>query len=189
MFDFEGFKNEKTAIHCRTKEGAENFLSTLVKMNIITPTEKEQSLYQWRFYKDTTCYRLVGKILLYATHTYYIDLGYKIEEWQEGDELNPEPTEEKKKARTEHFKRVIEHYGKELQTIVAIEEMTELTKALTKELRGQGNKKHIAEEIADVYICLQQLKIMYDIPDEVVEQWIKWKIERTEKRLKGDRSK
>lgn len=37
-------------------------------------------------------------------------------------------------------------------------------------LRGQDNAAHIAEEIADVEIMLEQLKLMFSIRDEVTQQ-------------------
>lgn len=39
-----------------------------------------------------------------------------------------------------------------------------------KNLRGQDNSAHIAEEIADVEIMLEQLKLMFSIRDEVTQQ-------------------
>lgn len=53
---------------------------------------------------------------------------------------------------------------------VCMEEMAELTKELSKNLRGQDNAAHIAEEIADVEIMLEQLKLMFSIRDEVTQQ-------------------
>lgn len=65
-------------------------------------------------------------------------------------------------------------YGKTSQCTVCMEEMAERTKELTKELsknlRGQDNAAHIAEEIADVEIMLEQLKLMFSIRDEVTQQ-------------------
>lgn len=43
-------------------------------------------------------------------------------------------------------------------------------KELSKNLRGQDNAAHIAEEIADVEIMLEQLKLMFSIRDEVTQQ-------------------
>ena len=37
-------------------------------------------------------------------------------------------------------------------------------------VRGQDNAAHIAEEIADVEIMLEQLKLMFSIRDEVTQQ-------------------
>ena len=53
---------------------------------------------------------------------------------------------------------------------VAIEEMSELTKELIKHRRGQRNILAIAEEIADVEIMLEQLKIIFKCHGHVAEQ-------------------
>lgn len=61
------------------------------------------------------------------------------------------------------YYHAIETFGKTNQTIVAIEELSELQKELTKTLRGSFNFEHVIEEIADVEIMLDQLKIMFNI--------------------------
>lgn len=65
------------------------------------------------------------------------------------------------------FNRTVAFFGDESQKIMAIEEMSELIKELTKELRQRGDIEHIAEEIADVEIMLSQLKIIYDVHERV----------------------
>ena len=82
------------------------------------------------------------------------------------------------------LKKAIGTYGKELQTIVAIEEMSELTKELCKQLRGRDNLEAIAEEIADVQIMLEQLQIMFDCAGKV-KTYEAAKIERLRERLEG----
>lgn len=67
------------------------------------------------------------------------------------------------------MKRAIATYGNWAQTNVAIEEMAELTKALLKTRRvpeddhaaQQRATSNVIEEIADVEIMIDQLKIMY----------------------------
>lgn len=44
----------------------------------------------------------------------------------------------------------LEAFGAEAQMVMAIEEMSELTKELCKHRRGRDNVEAIAEEIADV---------------------------------------
>lgn len=56
-------------------------------------------------------------------------------------------------------------YGSFAQTDVAIEEMAELTQALIHNRRGRP--ANIAEEIADVEIMLEQLKIIHRCEEEV----------------------
>ena len=76
-------------------------------------------------------------------------------------------------------------YGKRNQTIVAIEEMSELTKELVKQLRGNSNKDSITEEIADVEIMLCQMKIIYQIKDEDLEKYRVVKLDRLKNKLEG----
>lgn len=77
----------------------------------------------------------------------------------------------------------IAQYGCKAQAAVAIEEMSELTKELCKNLfRGAENHKALIEEIADVTIMLEQLRLIYEANDEVCEQMDR-KIERMYERL------
>lgn len=76
----------------------------------------------------------------------------------------------------------LETFGKELQVTMAIEEMSELTKELCKNGRGQENTTHIAEEIADVQIMLQQLVILFDCK-ETVDKYRQYKLERLAGRI------
>lgn len=85
-------------------------------------------------------------------------------------------------------KMAIEKYGKELQTVVAIEELSELIKELTKNIRGKNNHDAIVEEIADVYIMLDQVMMMNDIClNEVVEK-MNEKLNRLKERMNADDS-
>ena len=54
-------------------------------------------------------------------------------------------------------------YGAEAQTLMVMEEMSELTKELCKHARGADNTDAIAEEIADVYIMLNQMEILHKV--------------------------
>lgn len=79
----------------------------------------------------------------------------------------------------------IKTYGVENQLIVAIEELSELQKELTKLLRGQGNHDHIVEELVDVLIMLEQVEKICNIShDEKFVKRIK-KINRLLYRLKN----
>ena len=83
--------------------------------------------------------------------------------------------------------RVIDTNGKDKQIDIAIEEMSELTKALLKDRRyhTEQTKKDVTEEMADVFICLEQLTIMYKNMC-AVEQMEKEKLSRLERRLNDD---
>lgn len=65
------------------------------------------------------------------------------------------------------FRSAISKYGEINQIIVAIEEMSELIKALCKLLRGKPDCENIAEEMADAGIMLDQLSIMEQNADRV----------------------
>lgn len=80
-------------------------------------------------------------------------------------------------------KLALEKYGKDLQILVAIEELAELTKELSQYRReNKFNIEHLAEEIADVEIMLVQIKLMYNL-EALVMKLKHDKIERLFKRL------
>lgn len=70
----------------------------------------------------------------------------------------------------EVYKSVIDKYGSDSQLTVAVEELSELTKEICKYKRYGNNIDHIAEEIADVEIMLEQLKLIFNCSDSV-EAW------------------
>lgn len=84
--------------------------------------------------------------------------------------------------REEILKSAIARYGNEAQMIIAMEEMAELTKELSKFLRGAHNEDAIAEEIADVRIMLEQLEIMFDCAGAAAV-YEAAKVERLQRRL------
>lgn len=61
-------------------------------------------------------------------------------------------------------------WGLLIQLVVALEELSECQKEICKMLRGKGNSEHLAEEIADARICLEQLCLFYGLGDEVARQ-------------------
>lgn len=65
------------------------------------------------------------------------------------------------------YSAAVRIYGKQSQLIMAMEEMSELTKELSKNIRGENNVSAISEEIADVEIMLEQLKVIYGNRAEV----------------------
>ena len=81
------------------------------------------------------------------------------------------------------LKKAIETYGKDMQLTVAVEELSELIKEICKNKRGADNRKAIIEEMADCYIMLEQLAIIFEIPNHAINEVAATKIERLEKRL------
>lgn len=61
-------------------------------------------------------------------------------------------------------------WGLLIQLVVALEELSECQKEICKMLRGKGNSEHLAEEIADARICLEQVCLFYGLEDEVARQ-------------------
>ena len=90
-------------------------------------------------------------------------------------------------TRYEILAKAIETYGVNAQIDMAIEEMAELTKALCKFKRFACVEmiRDIQEEMADVQIMLDQLKIMFSA-DAAVAICDMCKIERLAKRLGVD---
>lgn len=82
------------------------------------------------------------------------------------------------------LKRSIEHYGKDLQSTVCMEECAELIQAISKEKRGKSDKEHLSEEMADVIICIEMLKEIYSISDDMISEWIQIKEARIIERIK-----
>ena len=73
------------------------------------------------------------------------------------------PYEERKKVYT----NALIAYGDQKQMIVALEELSECQKEICKILRGGENFDHLAEEIADAAIMLEQVMHMFSLEDEV----------------------
>lgn len=85
------------------------------------------------------------------------------------------------------IKKAISHYGMSAQTLMAVEEMSELTQALCKDFREiDGARENIVEEMADVYIMLAQLEIIFEAQNDLYEI-VDRKLERLEKRMETDK--
>lgn len=84
--------------------------------------------------------------------------------------------------RTEIMRQAIRTYGAQAQEMVLLEEMSELQKEICKYWRGRDNTRAIAEEIADVEIMLEQMKMIFQCADTVSLYRIQ-KLKRLERRL------
>lgn len=76
------------------------------------------------------------------------------------------------------LRAIIAKNGEQHQLTVAIEELAELTKEITKRIRSGGNDVHICEEIADVKIVLRQLELMLPISQTHVTLYKAYKLRR-----------
>lgn len=112
-----------------------------------------------------------------------------VREWLKAYETHGLPTT----MQPEVLQNAVDTYGKEAQVDVAIEEMSELIKALLKNRRAEHSpgawdyektQQNIFEEIADVVIMLTQLLVIFDGRD-AVQKAIDAKVERLSTRLTG----
>lgn len=94
--------------------------------------------------------------------------------------MNQISYEQRKKT----YLKALAAYGDWNQMIVAMEELSECQKEICKILRGGENFPHLAEEIADATIMMEQLRIMFNI-NELVSAFMDAKVERLDKRLGG----
>lgn len=84
--------------------------------------------------------------------------------------------------RKQIYQAACEKYSIDSQIVIAIEEMSELIKEICKISRGQGNIESLSEEIADVTIMMEQLRVIYDINDLTCD-YMDAKIRRLQIRL------
>lgn len=86
----------------------------------------------------------------------------------------------------------MDRYGIERQSLVAMEELAELQKAISKLVRNpektkplafEGLRNNLIEEMADVIICMDQLKEFYGIDHCEIQRVIDSKQKRQAKRL------
>lgn len=112
-----------------------------------------------------------------------------VREWLKAYETHGLPTT----MQPEVLQNAVDTYGKEAQVDVAIEEMSELIKALLKNRRAEHSpeawdyektRQNIFEEIADVVIMLTQLLMIFGGRD-AVQKAIDAKVERLSTRLTG----
>lgn len=92
--------------------------------------------------------------------------------------------------------KTMDRYGIEKQSLVAMEELAELQKAIsklvrnpeerTKPLEFKGLRQNLIEEMADVLICMDQLIEYYQIQGIEIQDTIQAKQERQAKRLEEE---
>lgn len=70
--------------------------------------------------------------------------------------------------------------------VISMEEASELIQSISKLYRfGSSSERitHLIEEMADVLICFELLKILYNIPDELINLMITTKMKRNIERI------
>ena len=85
------------------------------------------------------------------------------------------------------YETAIAHYGMDSQIWMAVEEMAELTKELAKLHRpGGATLGDLADEIADVTIMMEQLRIMFGV-NGIVQNRMEHKVRRLAQRIEEER--
>lgn len=80
------------------------------------------------------------------------------------------------------FTAALNIYGGEAQAKMLLEEMAELQKEICKYWRGKHNLEEIADEMADVEIMLDQMKLLFQ-NGGLVQQHREYKVDRLLERL------
>ena len=84
--------------------------------------------------------------------------------------------------RNDLYVLAIGKYGTTAQQLKLLEEMSELSKEIIKGLLDEVDRSNLIDEVSDVEIVLEQLKLMHSIGEDVRRRK-KWKKKRLEKRL------
>lgn len=94
------------------------------------------------------------------------------------------------------IEETLDRYGIERQSLVAMEELSEMQKAIsklvrnpeesTKPLEFKGLRHNLIEEMADVLICMDQLIEFYKVKHYEIQDTIRAKHERQAKRLEEE---
>ena len=87
----------------------------------------------------------------------------------------------------EIISRSLDTYGNGIQLVVCMEELSELSQAISKEIRGKDNRNNLVEEMADVIICLEILKQIFAVTNVEIEKWVKFKQGRTLKHIRYEK--
>lgn len=69
--------------------------------------------------------------------------------------------------------------------IIVIEELAELSQAITKQLRGKGDNINLIEELADVQLGLYYIQDIFSISNESLHKALNVKMKRMENVLKN----
>ena len=85
-----------------------------------------------------------------------------------------------------HFNFEGKHIRGLTSLVIFMEEMSELQKEMSKVIRNKGDRFNILEELADVSICIERIKLLLNISDEELYKAMQVKMNRFEKRLKQE---
>ena len=84
---------------------------------------------------------------------------------------------------------IADHYGKRTQLHQLMEECCELALEASHSVREKGLRVNLISEIADVDIMIDQIRYLFDIADEDIEEVKREKIERQLDRIAKEKIK
>ena len=89
------------------------------------------------------------------------------------------------KDRTKKALLILNAYDSTAQKMKCCEELAELETALLKHINKGGNTDEILEEMADVYIMLEQVRYMMPFGETDLNEAIDYKLDRQIQRIRG----
>lgn len=82
---------------------------------------------------------------------------------------------------------IINRYGGQHQLYKAAEELSELQTVVLQDANKEIiSKASVAEEIADVYITVKQIELIYGLDDRDIQPIIDYKLNRVEERIHNE---
>lgn len=161
------------------------------------PEEVKNDLHEMCRIQNRIFYRMAeSKAIPTADVERFNALCYKhFGKLQDGAEFVKEEAPKEKAAQTQGnkipyterkrvYEEAIDRWGIPAQLQMVIEEMSELTKELCKNFRGANNLDKIADECADVTIMLEQLRLIFNLNEEVCRH-MDQKVARLKERLQA----
>lgn len=90
------------------------------------------------------------------------------------------------KERKAKISQILKNYGEKAEKGKAIEEMSELSDEIFKDILGDLDRDHLIEELADVIITLEHIINIYNITEDEVLGKIDYKLDRQFNRMEEE---
>ena len=78
--------------------------------------------------------------------------------------------------------KILNHYGRIQQMNKTLEDLAELQVAIAHE----DKKEKVLEELADVHVMAEQVRLMWSINEDELDRMIDYKVDRTLERIKNE---
>ena len=87
------------------------------------------------------------------------------------------------KEKQELYKKAIDLWGRDTQTMMLFEEIGELMTKINHSRRNRCKKSEVESEVADVVICLEFVKEILYLEDSLIDAKIEAKAEKVNSKL------